>query len=165
MKTLLVLRHAKSSWKDSSLADFDRPLNDRGKRAADVIGSFLGKEKLCPDLVLSSTAARARETIGLVLESARLVVEVRYDQRLYLASAERLAEIVSQIDEHRSQVMLVGHNPGMEELLPRLTGVTERMPTAALAKITLDVEKWSEVSSARSGRLDWLVKPKELPES
>ena len=162
MKTLLVLRHAKSNWKDSSLADFDRPLNTRGKRAADLIGRFLRKKKLCPDLVLSSTAARARETIGLVLESARLVVEVRYDERLYLASADRLAEIVSQIEEDRSQVVLVGHNPGMEELLPRLTGDVERMPPAALAKIALDVEKWSEISEARSGRLEWLVKPKEL---
>src|SRR5467141_3628936 len=110
MKTLLVLRHAKSSWKDSGLADSERPLNGRGKRASDLIGRFLRKEKLRPDLVLCSTAIRARETVRLVLEAARLVVETRYDQRLYLASAGRLAEIVSQIDEDRANVMLVGHN-------------------------------------------------------
>jgi phosphohistidine phosphatase len=114
MKTLLILRHAKSSWKDSGISDFERPLNARGKRAADLIGRFMKKKKLRPDLILSSTAARARETIGLVLESARLVVELRYDERLYLASADRLAEIVSQIEDDRSQVMIVGHNPGME---------------------------------------------------
>jgi phosphohistidine phosphatase len=165
MKTLLILRHAKSSWKDSGISDFERPLNARGKRSADLIGRFMKKKKLRPDLILSSTAARARETIGLVLESARLVVELRYDERLYLASAGRLAEIISQIEDDRSQVMIVGHNPGMEELLPRLTGVVERMPTGALAKIVLEVDRWSEVSETNSGRLEWLVKPKELEAS
>ena len=162
MKTLLVLRHAKSSWKDSGISDFERPLNTRGKRAAVLIGSFMRKKKLRPDLILSSTATRARETIGLVLESARLVVELRCDARLYLASADRLTEIISQIEDDRSEVMLVGHNPGMEELLPRLTRVVERMPTGALAKIVLEVDRWSEVSKTNSGRLEWLVKPKEL---
>lgn len=162
MKTLLVLRHAKSSWRDSGLADFERPLNGRGKQASDLIGRFLRKKKIRPDLVLCSTATRARETVRLVLEAARLVVEVRYDQRLYLASADRLAEIISQIEEDRARVMLVGHNPGMEELLPRLTGVTESMPTAALAKIEFDVDQWTALSEQTTGRLDWLVKPKEL---
>jgi phosphohistidine phosphatase len=162
MKTLLVLRHAKSSWKDSGLADFERPLNGRGKQACDLIGRYLRKKKPSPDLILCSTATRARETVRLVLEAARLVVEIRYDQRLYLASAERLEEIVSQIEEERANVMLVGHNPGMEELILRLTGVTESMPTAALAKIVLDPDKWNDVAGGRSGRLEWLVKPKEL---
>src|SRR6266480_1330486 len=99
MKTLLLLRHAKSSWKDASLADFERPLNGRGKRASDLIGRFLKKKKLDPDLVLCSTAIRARETLRLVLEAARLVTEVQYDHRLYLASADRLADMVSQIED------------------------------------------------------------------
>lgn len=162
MKTLLVLRHAKSSWKDSGLADFERPLNGRGKRACDLIGRYLRKKKPSPDLILCSTATRARETVRLVLESARLIVEIRYDQRLYLASAERLEEIVSQIEDERGNVMLVGHNPGMEELLLRLTGVTESMSTAALAKIDFDVDQWSAISEQRRGSLDWLVKPKDL---
>jgi phosphohistidine phosphatase len=162
MKTLLVLRHAKSSWKESGLADFERPLNARGKQASDRIGRFLRKKKPYPDLVLCSTATRARETVRLVLEAARLVVEVRYDQRLYLASAERLAQIVREIEDDRKNVMLVGHNPGMEELIPRLTGKTVSMPTGALAKIDLDVEEWSAPSEDNYGCLDWLVKPKDL---
>ncbi|MDQ2855434.1 MAG: histidine phosphatase family protein [Acidobacteriota bacterium] len=162
MKTLLVLRHAKSSWKESGLVDFERPLNARGKRASDLIGRFLRKKKPFPDLVLCSTATRARETVRLVLEAARLVVEVRYDQRLYLASADRLTEIVCEIEEDRGSVLLVGHNPGMEELIPRLTGETVSMPTAALAKIELDVDGWSVLSVEKRGRLDWLVKPKDL---
>jgi phosphohistidine phosphatase len=163
VKTLLVLRHAKSSWKDSGLADFERPLNGRGKRACDLVGRYLRKEKPGPDLVLCSTAIRARETVRLVLEAARLVVETRYDQRLYLAGADRLAEIISQIEEERANVLLVGHNPGMEGLLPRLTGVTESMPTAALARIAFDVDEWSAIlEKKKQGRLDWLVKPKDL---
>lgn len=162
MKTLLVLRHAKSSWKESGLADFERPLNARGKRASDLIGRFLRKKKPFPDLVLCSTATRARETVRLVLEAARLVVEVRYDQRLYLASADRLIEIVCEIEEDRGNVLLVGHNPGMEELIPRLTGETVSMPTAALAKIDLDVDEWSALPMEKRGRLDWLVKPKDI---
>lgn len=161
MKSLLLLRHAKSSWKDANVADFDRPLNGRGKRASDLVGQFLRKKKLHPDLVLCSTAMRARETVRLVLEAAGLVLEVEYDQRLYLASAERLAEIVLEIEDDKATVMLVGHNPGMEELIPRLTGVTESMSTATLAKIVFEVDSWSGISE-RPGRLDWLMKPKEL---
>jgi phosphohistidine phosphatase len=162
MKTLLLLRHAKSSWKDASVADFERPLISRGKRASDLIGRFLKKKKLHPVLVLCSTAIRARETLRLVLEAARLVTEVQYNQCLYLASADRLAEIVSQIEDDRAIVMLVGHNPGMEDLIPRLTGVTDGMPTGALAKIIFEVDRWTEISHERHGRLEWLVKPKDL---
>lgn len=162
MKTLLLLRHAKSSWKHASLPDFERPLNGRGKRASDQIGSYLKKKKLRPDLILCSPASRARETISLVLQSAGLISDLRFDERLYLATAERLIEIISQIEAERNQVMLVGHNPGMEELLFRLTGVEEHLPTAALAKIVFDVAAWTGVPKAKSGRLESFVNPKEL---
>lgn len=162
MKTLLILRHAKSSWKDSGLPDFERPLNTRGRRAADLIGTFMKRKKLQPDLVLSSTATRARETIGLVVKSAYLGVDVRYDQRLYLAGAATLIDVISQIEEERNRVMLVGHNPGLEELVARLTGVDEQMPTAALARISLDISSWVEIAKVAHGRLEWLVKPREL---
>jgi phosphohistidine phosphatase len=164
MKTLVILRHAKSSWKDASLQDFNRPLNSRGKRAAEVIGRFIRKQKLKPDLVLSSPAVRARETIDIVLKSARLQVELRYDERIYEADPMRLLEVISQVEEDRKVVLLVGHNPGLEELLKFLTGQPEHLPTAALVKITLGTDKWSEIS-AKKGKLEWLVKPKELIEA
>jgi phosphohistidine phosphatase len=161
MKNLLLLRHAKSSWEDSSLPDFERPLNGRGRSAAPLVGKFMRERKLRPDLVISSPAQRARETIALVLEAARIETELRYDERIYEASAARLVEVISQVEDDKREVMLVGHNPGFENLLKLLTGETERVPTAALSRIILNSEKWNE-AGARGGRLEWLVKPKEL---
>jgi phosphohistidine phosphatase len=161
MKTLLLLRHAKSSWKDTSVKDFDRPLNQRGLKAAPAIGRLMRKRKLQPELVLSSPAERARQTTQLVLEAAGLKTEVRYDERIYEASAARLFEIVSQIDEEAGMVMMVGHNPGFEELLEALTGEARGLSTAALACIELDIERWSKVRAGEN-QLAWLVRPKEL---
>jgi phosphohistidine phosphatase len=161
MKTLLLLRHAKSSWKESGVRDFDRPLNQRGLKAAPTIGRLIRKRKLKPDLVLSSPAERARQTTQLVLDAAGLKTELRYDERIYEASAARLLEIVSQIDDEATVVMLVGHNPGFEELVKSLTGEAHSLSTAALACIELDIEKWNKVRLGVN-KLAWLVKPKEL---
>jgi phosphohistidine phosphatase len=161
MKRLLLLRHAKSSWADSSLTDFERPLNERGQRAAPLVGKFMRERLIRPDLVISSPAKRTRETIALVLEAARIETETRYDERIYEAPLTRLLEVVSQIEDDKEEVMLVGHNPGFENLLERLTGESERMPTAALALILLDAERWSE-AAVKGGGLEWLVKAKEL---
>jgi phosphohistidine phosphatase len=163
MKRLLLLRHAKSSWGDPALADFERPLNERGLRAAPLVGRFMREQKLRPDLVLSSPAERARETARLVAEAAGLAAPLRFDERIYEATAARLLEVVSQAEEGAQELLLVGHNPGLEDLLALLTGEARRMPTAALARILLNVEKWSKVREG-SGRLEWHVKPKELEE-
>jgi phosphohistidine phosphatase len=161
MKTLHLLRHAKSSWKNPDLADFDRPLNGRGREAAPLVGQLILKKKIRPDLILSSPAERARQTAALIIESAELAAELRFDERIYDADATRLLDVVSQIDEPFGVALLVGHNPGMEDLLETLTGEKQGMPTAALARIILDVEKWSKVRE-RVGRLEWLVRAKEL---
>lgn len=163
MKTLYLLRHAKSSWKDSGLQDFDRPLNGCGREAAPLVGRFIRKRKLRVDLILSSPAARARQTAALVRESAGLNAELLYDERIYEADAARLVEVVAQAGEAVESLMLVGHNPGVEELLTFLTGESRSMQTAALACLSLDVEKWGKVRE-RAGRLEWLVRPKELAE-
>lgn len=161
MKTLYLLRHAKSSWKDPGLQDFDRPLNGRGREAAPLVGRLIRKRKLRVELLLSSPAARARQTAALVKESAGLTADLFYDERIYEADAARLLDVVTQASESADALMLVGHNPGMEELLTFLTGEERRMQTAALACVALDVEKWSKVR-AQAGRLEWLVRPKEL---
>jgi phosphohistidine phosphatase len=161
MKTVLLLRHAKSSWNNAKLLDFERPLNERGRAAAKSIGRYITRHKLNPDLVLSSPAVRARETADLVLKSARLQVEIRQDERIYEAGPLRLLEVVSQIDEDKKNVLLVGHNPGMEELLQRLTGQEAHMPTATLAKIKIVVKSWENVLQEK-GKLEWLIKAKEL---
>ena len=161
MKILLLLRHAKSSWKDKGLKDFDRPLNERGKRDAKAIGTLIRKEEIVPDLVLSSPAVRARETTAIVLATAKPATELRYDERIYEADALRLLEVISQIEENFNSVLIVGHNPGMEELLELLTGCSEHMSTATLAQIYLKgVDKWSKVSRGKA-TLELIVKPKQ----
>ena len=161
MKTLLLLRHAKSSWDDPALRDFERPLNERGLHAAPLVGRFIARRKLRPDLVLSSPAERARQTAALVAEAARLAAPLRFDERIYEATPARLVEVVSQVEESVATLLLVGHNPGMEELIELLTGETRRMPTAALARLALDTDKWARLREG-TGRLEELIKPKDL---
>ncbi|MGB7925470.1 MAG: histidine phosphatase family protein [Pyrinomonadaceae bacterium] len=155
------MRHAKSSWDDPSLRDFDRPLNNRGLKSASLIGRFMLKRKIRPGLVISSPAKRARKTAALVIKSAQLESKPRLDERIYEASAIQLLEVISQIETSAEEVLLVGHNPGMEDLLLTLTGEVRRMPTAALARVALDIERWSDARET-GGQLEWLVKPKEL---
>jgi phosphohistidine phosphatase len=161
MKTLLLMRHAKSSWADPALADFARPLNERGQQAAPRMGRFLLKRSLKPELIVSSPAERARQTAALVSNAAQIAGPTRYDGRIYEASAERLLEVVREIAEPAATVLLVGHNPGLEQLIATLTNVNERMPTAALACIAFDLTVWRAVAP-RTGRLVWLARPKEL---
>src|SRR5260370_42649723 len=108
MKTLLLLRHAKSSKDDPSLNDFDRPLNERGRKDAQGIGKYIRKQKIKPDLVISSPAERARQTIELVLKSAGLKIELKFDKRIYEASVRSLLNVVSQIEDTANAVILVG---------------------------------------------------------
>lgn len=162
MKTLLLMRHAKSSWADPGQPDFERPLNERGRGAAPLMGRFLRRQATNIDAVVCSPAARARETAALALAAAGCTCGVRYDARIYEASAARLLAVVNDIAEPAATVLVVGHNPGMEEFVRLLTGARgERMPTAAVACVALDVAAWREVRP-QAGRLAWLVRPKEL---
>lgn len=161
MKTLLLLRHAKSVKNDGTLVDFDRSLNDRGKDDAKLIGNFLADQKILPDLVLSSPAKRARRTTELVLNAADWNRKPKFDDRIYDASLYRLLNVVSEIDESNDVVMLVGHNPGFEELLAALTGEITRLPTCAVAGIDLQINDWAKVG-VRAGKLKWLVTPRSL---
>ncbi|HYV82108.1 MAG TPA: histidine phosphatase family protein [Pyrinomonadaceae bacterium] len=161
MLTLYLLRHAKSSWDDASQKDFERPLNNRGRKACEVIGEVVEEKGIDFDLVLVSTALRTRQTIELVKERAKLRSEVRYDERIYEATVSQLLEVISQVDNDRKSVLLVGHNPGLEGLLTLLTGEDVRVTTANLAKIKIKATKWS-ASLANKGTLDWIVRPKEM---
>jgi phosphohistidine phosphatase len=161
MRTLYLLRHAKSSWKDDSLKDFDRPLKRRGREAAEQIGKVLAAEKLKSPLIISSPAARARETTALVLKSAGLKLEPRFDERIYEADVRTLLEVIESIPDKATTAMLVGHNPGFENLLSYLTGDDRHMPTAALARIEFEVESWGKAAEG-SGTLASFVTPKDL---
>jgi len=163
MKTLLVLRHAKSSWKDAGLADHDRPLNKRGKRDGPRMGKLIEDLELVPDLIVSSTACRARKTAETVAASSHYRGEIRFDEGLYLAGPRTIVELVRELpDASSARVMLVGHNPGLEELIRNLTGEGEPFPTAALAQIELPIDSWSELELTTKGSLVHLWRPKEL---
>ena len=161
MLTLYLLRHAKSSWDDGSQQDFERPLANRGRKACVTIGEFIQEKGIDFDLVLVSTAVRTRETIELIKGRAKFRGEVRYDERIYEATVSQLLEIISQIDNDRESVLLVGHNPGIEELLALLTGEQQRVTTANFAKIKLKPTKWSG-NLANEGTLEWIIRPEQI---
>lgn len=160
MKTLYVLRHAKSDWNDASLTDFERPLNERGVHAAQKMGAFMQQRGIVPDLIISSPARRARETAQIVTDTAGIAAGIRFEPRIYEASVGDLMEIVSQVENDCEKLLIVGHNPGFEQLVEILSGELQPMPTAALAEIELPIENWSE--TMRGGKLKNLFKPKEI---
>ena len=161
MLSLYLLRHAKSSWDDAAQPDFERPLTNRGRKACALIGEFIQEKGIEFDLVLVSTAIRTRETIELVRERAEIRGDVRYDERIYEATVGQLLEIISQIDNDHENVLLVGHNPGLEGLLALLSGEQHHMTTANFAKIKLKATKWS-ANLSNAGTLEWIVRPKEI---
>jgi phosphohistidine phosphatase len=170
MKRLTILRHAKSDWGDPALEDFNRPLNDRGWKAARRIGKELKHRGMHFDLVIASPAARVRETIDGLREKFEMNVEMRFEPRMYGASEEMLLAIVQALDEKVHRPLLVGHNPGLERLLVELThddkvGLRHRVagkyPTGALAVVELPAHRWSDVQLG-SGEIAELILPKEL---
>lgn len=163
MLKLYLLRHAKSSWDDMNQADFDRPLNKRGRQAAPVMGSVLKKKGIKPDLILCSPARRTRETLDLVVDAARLKSPVSFEEHIYEASLGELRRLLRGQKEDRQSILLIGHNPGMANLLSDLTGEYEHFPTAALACISLGIESWRDLEPG-TGSLDWILRPKELPD-
>jgi phosphohistidine phosphatase len=158
MKTLLLLRHAKADNAAPGSSDINRTLNERGKKEAQAIGTFIRKQNLTVELVLCSPAVRARETLEFVLSAAEVTANVRHDQRIYEAGPHQLLEVISEVDEHKSAVLLVGHNPGMEELLRELTGREEPLSTGMLAKIEFNLDVWSKVTEDR-GILELIFRP------
>lgn len=162
MKTLLVLRHAKSSWSDQGLSDHARPLNERGRRDAPRMGRLLRDEGVMPDLVVSSDAVRARLTAEAVARAAGYAGEIVLDPRLYGASPRDIVGVLRAIEDAARTVLIVGHNPGLEELVSQLTGEPQEFPTAALARIALPIEEWRDLTLAARGGLVALWRPKEL---
>lgn len=163
MKTLMLLRHAKSSWKDSNLADHDRPLNKRGKKAAPQMGSLLSAEGLVPDLILSSTAVRARETAEAVAKSASYEGPIELLESLYLAApGTLLGEAQSRTPDSVVRLLLVAHNPGMEDLVEILAGARHTFPTSALAVFEVAIERWKALELGVETKLSKIYRPKEI---
>lgn len=162
MKTLLILRHAKSSWGNAMLTDYERPLNKRGKIDAPRMGKLLREQDLVPDLIITSSAERALATAEAVALASGYEQEIQTTRSFYHADPEPYIEALQKLDDSCERVMVVGHNPGMEELVEALTGLWERMPTAALAQIALPINHWRELDEETTGELVNLWRPKEL---
>lgn len=146
MKTLFLIRHAKSSWDDPGLADKERPLNDRGRRDAPMMGKRLAERRIRPDMILSSPAVRAlttAETIARELDYKRKNIVV--DDRLYAVEADDLLEVIRALGDNLECVMLFGHNPELTELAHRFSRKITSLPTCAVVELTFDANSWSKI--------------------
>ena len=161
MKTLLLMRHAKASPSTGSVADFDRPLLEEGRVAAARAGSFLKRENFRVDMAICSAAARARETIESVLQAAGISIEVRADQRLYEGGSLLLLEVLSKVEDDLDTVLLVGHNPVLEQVVQQLTGESVHLSAGTLSHVELNLVKWSEIHAANH-KLCKVVRPQDL---
>ncbi len=162
MKTLLLLRHAKSSWKDHKLTDIERPLSKRGQRTAPLLGALLQEEELIPQLILSSSAARARQTAELVAAGAGFAGDIQYLNSLYQAEPATYMGALSVTPDEFERVMVVGHNPGLEGLLQILSRQIEALPAASVAFISLPIRSWKDLNAEVEGELiEFITLPEE----
>lgn len=162
MKTLLLLRHAKSDWSNSRLDDHDRPLAKRGLLAAPRVGRLLVNRRLLPDLIVTSTARRAMETAKEVIAASGYAGEMQTADPLYSGDARSYRSVLQRQGGEYARVLLVGHNPAMEDLLANLTGKPARMPTAALAQVLLPITDWRDLDDQTTGELSGLFLARDL---
>ena len=162
MKTLLIMRHGKSSWKNKELKDHERPLSKRGVRDSIKMGELLQHRELVPQLILVSTAVRTKETAKLLVEASGFQGETIALDSLYLAEAEEYLHDLLTLPNEIERVMIIGHNPGLEALLQILSGRIEALPTGVVAYISLPINHWTDVHNKIEGELVELWRPKEL---
>ena len=169
-RTLLLLRHAKSSWNDPAVADHDRPLAPRGDRAARLVAEHLRSEGVHPALVLCSSARRTRDTLELIRPALAADADVRIEPDLYGADPDEILDLVRTVDESVPSVLVIGHNPGLEDLAFHLAGdgdeaaldeLRTKFPTAALARFDLGPSTWADLG-AGAAYLTSLVVPRDL---
>ena len=170
MLTLTLFRHAKSSWELNGLDDRERPLNTRGLEAAPLMGAFMHKNRIRPELVLCSTAVRTRQTLNLAITELKPAPKVKHEDALYLADPFLLLERVRKTPRTIKHLMIVGHNPGLQILAIELIGdgdpeaikaISDKLPTAGMVVITFDAPSWSDVAPGK-GHLTHFATPKLL---
>ncbi len=168
MKRLHLLRHAKSSWEDRSLYHEERPLAPRGTRASKRLAEHLARRGLGVDLVVCSPARRARDTLEPILDACGWEAEVRVDPVVYGADAAQVLGLVQALPEEVASALVVGHNPGLQDLARRLASegaalgkLAKKYPTGALASLELEAERWPDVDFG-GGRLESFVRPRDL---
>ena len=173
MLTLAILRHAKAVSGDAAMRDIDRPLAERGRAAAQLIGAYLAAEDIAPGLVLSSPSVRTRETCALAFQACATPPEIRFEDVLYLASPKTLLGRIRRTAPGIRNVLIVGHNPGLQALalaliatapLKLLADLGTKLPTAGLVVLTLDIASWTEAGPG-TAHLDRFVTPRTLAAS
>lgn len=161
VKRLLLMRHAKSSWKDSDVPDHERPLKKRGQRDAEKMGKMLKSKKLVPDLIISSTATRAEKTAEIVAKASKYEAEIVYSDSLYMAEPADIMKVVKDHAKKQKTVLVIGHNPGLEAFLQIMTGKVESLPTGSIAYLATKIDNWSNLSSEEEVKLKNLWRPKD----
>lgn len=162
MVELMIMRHAKSDWSDESLQDKDRPLKEKGKTDAKKMGELLKHIGCTPELIISSTAKRAKQTAQIVAEETEYKSEIKYEDIIYEGHAEDIFGVLSQIRPRTSKILIVAHNPQVEEFLSSvLSGgnMHVKVSTAGIVKVDIDVENLREIS-VRKSVLTWMATPK-----
>ena len=160
MRTLLVLRHAKSGH-DEPVPDKERTLTSRGRKDARRMGELVRKRDLLPDRVLCSTATRARETLALFAEGANFTGPIEFLDELYLAEPEAIVRAIGAHGGSAARVMVVGHNPGLEDLVANLTAERTDLPTTAFVECSLPIGNWTELDLESAGRMRAMFRPKD----
>ena len=162
MKTLYLVRHAKSSWKYPRLDDFERPLNKRGRKNAPFMGSILRKLEVAPDLIISSPANRAATTARIIADTIDYPIEkIRYEETIYATSEYDLLQVIQQLDDATNQAMLVSHNPAITDLANSIGDTAiSNIPTGGVCCINLDISSWAKIGDQR-GKLKFFEFPKK----
>lgn len=162
MKNLLIMRHAKSSWKDSNVTDHDRPLKKRGTKDAARMGKLLKDKGLVIDKILSSTAVRAADTAVLVAEKAGYKKDVEYSDSLYMAEGNGILDIIQHQPDDIKTLLLIGHNPGMEAFVQMMTKKIDSLSTASIAYFEADIEHWKDFNKDSAIKFKKFWQPDEL---
>lgn len=160
MKTLYLIRHAKSSWSNASLSDFDRPLNERGKHDAVTMGDRLLKQNILPDCIISSSSKRTKKTAKRITKALNFKFSnVQFKDELYHANHLTLMKTLCEVQDKYNSIFIIGHNPGISNFCDYLTHQAIDFPTTGIAKITFEVDSWMEITSGY-GVLEWFDYPK-----
>jgi phosphohistidine phosphatase len=162
MKTLLLMRHGKSSWKDEKLTDHERPLKKRGRKDSKRMAKVLLSNDLIPDLILSSTAVRAKETVEIIVETLEYDKKIVYSDELYMGEPQAFVNVLKALSDDYNTVVIVGHNPGLEAYIQIIDGEIEALPTAGLGQLVLVLDHWEELTFETMGDLVGFWTPKTL---
>ena len=162
MKTLILMRHARPSKKDTSLKKHDRPLSHRGQQDALLMAALLQDKELVPQIILTSSAVSARQTSATLVEKLNLGGDVLHLDRLYKTGCSRHFEVLREVDDRHDRLLLIGHNPALRRLVGRLGAVDQPFPTASIAYLALPIAHWAELSEKTRGELVEFFTPAQL---